>query len=61
VEFEVLQACDRANAAPAAGTDQSPGIRGTDILATTQASLMDLRRMQEQQLILLYPWDSCPS
>ncbi|MEB3312941.1 MAG: class I SAM-dependent methyltransferase [Cyanobacteriota bacterium] len=61
VEFEVLQACDRANSTPGPGTDQPPGIRGTDILAATQASLMDLRRMQEQQLILLHPLDSCPS
>jgi 2-polyprenyl-3-methyl-5-hydroxy-6-metoxy-1,4-benzoquinol methylase len=55
VEFEVLQACDRANSSLDGGTGEAPGVTGAEILATTQASLADLGRMQEDQLILVTP------
>ncbi|MFM7323984.1 MAG: SAM-dependent methyltransferase, partial [Nodosilinea sp.] len=54
VEFEVLQACDRANFPPEGGTGEISSMTGAELLATTQASLADLTRMQENQLILVY-------
>jgi hypothetical protein len=53
VEFEVLQACDRANFPPEGGTGEISSMTGAELLATTQASLADLARMQENQLILV--------
>jgi hypothetical protein len=54
LEFEVLQVCDRANSDASLLPEGAP-LTVAKLLRQTSANLNDIRRMQQNQLILLQP------
>ncbi|NJL48337.1 MAG: SAM-dependent methyltransferase, partial [Leptolyngbyaceae cyanobacterium SM2_5_2] len=54
LEFEVLQACDRAKSANGPQIQES-ALTVADLLRQTSVSLHDIRQMHRNQLILLQP------